>query len=197
MNVYSAAIMLFLVMDPLGNVPVFLSILKDVSPQRRRPIIIRELLIALGVLILFLILGQYLLDLLQINEPSLSISGGIILFLIALRMIFPNQDGMFGYSMDREPFIVPLAVPLIAGPSAMASILLMVTREPEKTVDWILALLCAWLVTALILVSAGHLSRWLGARGLTAMERLMGMILTVISVQMLLDGISKFTATAK
>jgi MarC family membrane protein len=194
MTVYSAAILLFLVMDPLGNVPVFLSILKDVPPLRRKPIIIRELLIALGVLLLFLVLGRFILDVLQINGPSLSIAGGIVLFLIALRMIFPSQEGLFGYSMEREPFIVPLAIPLIAGPSAMACVLLMVTREPDRLLTWGMALLCAWLVTAVILVSSSYLSRWLGPRGLTALERLMGMILTAISVQMFLNGFKQFLA---
>jgi multiple antibiotic resistance protein len=192
MTLYSAAILLFLVMDPLGNVPVFLTVLKDVDPERRKRIIVRELIISLIVLLLFLFLGRFIMEALQLNEPSLSIAGGIILFLIALRMIFPSQEGMFGHSPEREPFIVPLAIPLIAGPSAMASVLLLVTREPARIWTWMGALLCAWSVTAVILVASSYVSRALGSKGMTALERLMGMILTTISVQMLLNGIHQF-----
>ena len=192
MTIHSAAILLFLVMDPLGNVPVFMSVLKDVDPNRRKRIIIRELLIALLVLVIFLLFGRYLLELMQISGPSLSIAGGIILFLIALRMIFPGQQSGYGMSLDREPFIVPLAIPLIAGPSAMASVLLMVAREPERLVAWTAALIIAWIVTTLILVSSIYLSRALGQRGLTAIERLMGMILTTIAVEMFLQGLKKY-----
>ncbi len=194
MSVCSAAILLFLVMDPLGNVPVFLTILKDVDPAKRKRIIIRELLISLGVLLLFLLVGRFILEVLQITEPSLSIAGGIILFLIALKMIFPTQEGMFGLNLDREPFIVPLAIPLIAGPSALASVLLLVTREPARMAAWIVALVSAWMVTAIILVSSSYLSRSLGLRGLVALERLMGMILTTIAVQMFLNGVRQFNS---
>ncbi len=192
MTIYSAAILLFLVMDPLGNVPVFLSVLKDVAHERRRKIIIRELLFALLVLLAFLFFGRFILNALNISEPSLSIAGGIILFLIALKMIFPSREGMFGYELDREPFIVPLAVPLIAGPSAIASVLLLATREPDRMFDWLISLICAWIASALILLASGRLSRALGRRGLTAMTRLMGMILTTISVEMFLDGLKLY-----
>jgi multiple antibiotic resistance protein len=192
MTLYSAAILLFLVMDPLGNVPVFITVLKDVDPERRKRIIVREVIISLLVLLLFLFLGRFIMEALQLNEPSLSIAGGIILFLIALRMIFPSQEGMFGHASEREPFIVPLAIPLIAGPSAMASVLLLVTREPARIWTWMGALLCAWCVTAVILVASSYVSRALGSKGMTALERLMGMILTTISVQMLLNGIHQF-----
>jgi len=192
MSVYSAAILLFLVMDPLGNVPVFLTVLKDVDAEKRTRIIIRELLISLGVLLLFLFFGQYILHAMQISEPSISIAGGIILFLIALRMIFPAQQAGNGIGTEKEPFIVPLAIPLVAGPSAMASILLLVTREPDRILDWLIALTAAWTVTVTILTCSGRLSRFLGRRGLIAMERLMGMILTTISVEMFLDGLKLY-----
>ncbi|MFH1861953.1 MAG: YhgN family NAAT transporter [bacterium] len=192
MTIYSAAILLFLVMDPLGNAPVFLSVLKDVDSAKRKRIIIRELLISLGVLLLFLFFGRYILAILHLEEPALSIAGGIILFLIALRMIFPSKEGMFGITQEREPFIVPLAIPLVAGPSSMTCVLLLATGAPSRMLDWLIALICAWAVTAAILVCSSYLSRALGTRGLTAMERLMGMILTTISVQMFLDGIRQF-----
>jgi len=194
MTIYSAAILLFLVMDPLGNIPIFLSILKDTEAKRRRQIIIRELLIAYGVLLLFLVFGRYILELLQITEPSLSIAGGVILFIISLKMIFPQAEGVFGSSQEREPLIVPLAIPLVAGPSAIATILLLTAQSPDRLLDWFLALTGAWLVTATILFASGLLRQVLRRRGLAALERLMGMILTTIAVQMLLTGIEKFMA---
>ncbi len=192
MTIYSAAILLFLVMDPLGNIPLFLTMLKDIPPKKRRRIIIRELLISLIVLVVFLFAGRFILRALDLSEPSLSIAGGIILFIIALKMIFSTTDASLPVGPDKEPFIVPLAIPLIAGPSAMASVLLLSTREPGRVAEWLLALICAWIVTAAILISSTHLSRTLGHRGLIAMERLMGMILTTLSVQMFLNGIGKF-----
>ena len=192
MSIYSAAILLFLVMDPLGNIPVFLTVLKDVPAAKRKKIIFRELVIALGVLVFFLFVGRYLLEVLELSEPSLSIAGGIILFIIAIRMIFASPEATFGVNLDREPFIVPLAIPLVAGPSAMASVLLLATREPDRLLDWFIALVSAWVFTAIILVLSTVLSRALGHRGLVAMERLMGMILTTISVQMFLNGVGQF-----
>jgi multiple antibiotic resistance protein len=195
MTIYSAAILLFLVMDPLGNIPVFLAVLKDVPAAKRKKIIFRELLISLAVLLVFLFLGRHILDTLDLSEPSLSISGGIILFIIALKMIFSGPEGGgFGINPDREPFIVPLAIPLVAGPSAMASVLLLATREPSRMFDWFVALVSAWVVTSIILILSTVLSRALGHRGLIAMERLMGMILTTISVQMFLNGVKMFMA---
>ncbi|MFH1735413.1 MAG: YhgN family NAAT transporter [bacterium] len=191
MTIYSAAILLFLVMDPLGNVPVFLTVLKDVDPVKRDRIVIRELLISLAVLMLFLFFGQHVLKAMQISEPALSIGGGIILFLIAVKMIFPAKNGS-DYSTEREPFIVPLAIPLIAGPSALATVLLMVTRDPERIGLLAIALACAWAATVVILLLGTHFSRFFGKRGLIAMERLMGMILTTISVEMFLGGVKLF-----
>jgi len=195
MSVVSAAVLLFLVIDPLGNIPMFLVALREVEPARRQTVIVRELLIALAVLLLFLFAGPFLLWIFHISEPSLSIAGGVILFLIALRMIFPNRDGGFAELPDKEPFIVPLAVPYLAGPSAIATVMLMVAREPQRLPEWILAVGAAWLASAAILYSGARLSRVLGQRGLIALERLMGMLLTAVAVQMTLTGIRAFLAT--
>ena len=195
MSVVSAAVLLFLVIDPLGNNPMFLVALREVEPLRRQTVIVRELLIALAVLLLFLFAGPFLLWIFHISEPSLSIAGGVILFLIALRMIFPNRDGGFAELPDKEPFIVPLAVPYLAGPSAIATVMLMVAREPQRLPEWILAVGAAWLASAAILYSGARLSRVLGQRGLIALERLMGMLLTAVAVQMTLTGIRAFLAT--
>jgi len=186
----SAGILLFLIMDPLGNIPLFLSQLRNVAPTRRRTVLVRELVIALVVLFAFLFGGGFVLSALQLRPESISIAGGIVLFLIGVKMIFPPRDGnMFGASPGGEPFIVPMAIPGVAGPSAMAALLLMTNSEPGRTADWSLALFAAWLATALILLSSTYLFRWLGESVLTALERLMGMLLVAISVQMFLDGI--------
>ncbi|MDX1380332.1 MAG: YhgN family NAAT transporter [Xanthomonadales bacterium] len=197
MDIVSAATLLFLVMDPLGNVPIFLSVLDNVAPERRTRIIVRELLLALGVLVLFLFFGRYLLGFLQLSQEAIRIAGGIILFLIALKMVFPVPRSAHAEEpIDGEPLLVPLAVPLVAGPSAMAMVMLLATNDPSRMGEWLVALLAAWLLTSLILVSATGLKRLLGRRGLVAMERLMGMLLIAIAVQMLLEGISAYLAPA-
>ncbi|MBL0164193.1 MAG: YhgN family NAAT transporter [Xanthomonadales bacterium] len=189
MSTLSAGILLFLIMDPLGNIPLFLSLLKNVVPERRRLVLIRELLIALVVLFIFLFSGKYLLSALQLKAESVSIAGGIVLFLIGIRMIFPSRDGIFGGDVDAEPFIVPMAIPAVAGPSTMAAVLLLANSSPGRTVDWSIALFLAWLATSVLLVSSTYLYRWLGASVLVALERLMGMLLVALSVQMFLDGV--------
>ena len=192
MTVFSAFFLLFLVMDPFGNIPFYLASLKNVEAGRQRKIIIRELLIALAVLVMFLFSGQYILKLLGISEPSLTMSGGIILFVIAIKMIFPPPGGHHEESVDGEPFIVPLAIPYVAGPSAMAAILLIMSREPARWSEWLMALILAWAVAGAIIFLSTGLSRILGKRGLIAIERLMGMILITLAVQMLMTGIHKF-----
>ena len=191
-NTLSAGILLFLIMDPLGNIPLFLSLLKNVAPQRRRLVLLRELLIALGVLFAFLLGGQYILRLLQLKQESVSIAGGIVLFLIGVRMIFPPRDGLFGAVGEGEPFIVPMAIPSVAGPSTMAALLLLTNAQPGRLLQWSVALFLAWLATAAILLSATYLFRWLGESVLTALERLMGMLLVALSVQMFLGGVAAY-----
>jgi multiple antibiotic resistance protein len=195
MTIFSAALLLFLVMDPIGNIPLFLSVLKDYDAATQRRIIVRELLFALLFLLLFLFTGQYLQPLLNISESTLSIAGGIILFLIALRLIFPTPKGDFHEKLEGEPFIVPLAVPFIAGPTALAALSLMATGDPDRWRDWLLALLLAWAVTGLILFGSSFLARHLGRRGIVAIERLMGMVLTTMAVQMFMNGIRLFVTT--
>lgn len=192
MSLFSAAVALLLVMDPFGNLAVFLSLLKEFDSKRRRTIIIREMLIALAVLVLFLFTGKYILTALHISEPALSIAGGIILFLIALRMIFPARVATSEKEGDAEPMVVPLAVPLIAGPSTMATVILFSTQYPDRLLEWLASLTIAWAVTCGILIASDFLANILGNRGLKALERLSGMILTTIAIQMLLTGVAAF-----
>lgn len=192
MTVLSAALLLFLILDPLGNIPVFLSVLKPLTPKRQRIVLARELLIALVVLMGFLWGGKYALELMHLRQESVQIAGGIVLFLIGIRMIFPRPEGLMGELPGGEPFIVPLAIPLVAGPSGMAAVMLMGSNEPGRLWDWSLALMVAWGATAAILFSATLLYKWLGRSALIALERLMGMLLVAISVQMFLDGIGTY-----
>jgi len=192
MTILSAALLLFLVMDPLGNIPLFMASLKSVPLERQRFVLIREQIIALAALLLFLFLGQYLLTLLGLSETALTTAGGLVLMIIAIRMIFPLKDKSLREDVEGEPFIVPLAIPYVAGPSAMATVLLMMSREPERWVDWLLAVLLAWAVSALIIFFASYFARFLGEKGLMAVERLMGLLLITVAVQMLLTGIADF-----
>lgn len=192
MTILSASLLLFLILDPLGNIPIFLSVLKPLTPKRQRIVLARELLIALAVLMGFLWCGKVFLSMMHLREESVSIAGGIVLFLIGIRMIFPRPEGVMGEIPDGEPFIVPLAVPLVAGPSGMAAVMLMGSNEPDRLLDWSLALMIAWGATAAILACAPLLYKLLGIRALSALERLMGMLLVAISVQMFLDGIGAY-----
>lgn len=188
-SVWSAAVLLFFVMDAFGNAPLVLALLKDVSPARRRQVVLRELVIALAVLVFFLYLGQEILSFLGLHEQSVSIAGGIVLGVIGLRMIFPRPDGVMGHQVAGEPFIVPLAIPLIAGPSAMATVILMARSDPTSMGKWLLALVIAWAGTAIVLLCAPLLLRVLRERGLAALERLMGMLLIMLAVEMVLTGV--------
>lgn len=194
MTVFSAALLLFLVMDPFGNISFFITALEPVAPERRTRVVIRELFIALAFLVTFLFAGQHFLGVLGISGPALTVAGGTVLFLIAVRMIFPQVRAAGYEELQGEPFIVPLAVPYVAGPSAMASLLLIMNREPERYLEWLLALFAAWLATGLILSLSAFFARLLGKRVLIAIERLMGMLLVAIAIQMMMTGVAQFLA---
>jgi multiple antibiotic resistance protein len=193
-TVTSAAILLFLVMDPLGNVAFFLSALRKVPPQRQRRVILRELLFALIALLIFMFLGRYAMDVLGLSEPALGVAGGVILLLIALRMIFPSREHPLEEDIDAEPFIVPLAIPYVAGPSSMATVMLLMSREPQRWPEWLAAVLLAWGASVPIIVAGSALRGLLGHRGLIAVERLMGLILVTIAVEMLMTGVTRYLA---
>jgi MarC family membrane protein len=191
-ELFSATILLVLVIDPFGNVPVVVAALKNVAPERRRQVVLRECAAAYVILVAFMLGGRTFLQWLHLSEESLTIAGGIILFLIAIRMVFPRPEGIFGDAPGIEPFLVPLAIPSIAGPSALATVMLMASRDPAKIGSWILALTLAMAATTVVLALADQLQRWLGERAVIAFERLMGLVLTALAVEMLLTGVRSF-----
>ncbi len=196
-QIYTIAMTLTLVMDPLGNIPIFLSILRKFEARTQNKIILRESLIAFLVLVVFLFFGRYILHGLSITTSALSVAGGIILFLISIRMIFPQDRYNIKEDSFEEPLIVPLAVPLTAGPSAIAMLLLFTARAPDQSFAIFIAVVCACVVFCAIMLAARYLMKFFGKRGLVAIERLMGMILTTISVQMFLTGIVDYIHTLK
>ncbi len=193
-NFVSAVVLLLLVCDPFGNIPLFISALRDVPRRRRRRVILRECVIAFGVLTVFVFVGQPFLDLLGLSELSLQIGGAVVLMLVAIRMVFPSSEGVFGHVPGGEPFVVPLAVPALAGPSALATVLLLVSRDPQRTWTWVAAIGVVMAVSAVILAFAERLQRWLGDRVTVAFERLMGLVLAAIAIELMLRGIKTFVA---
>lgn len=191
-EIFSAAVLLLLVIDPFGNVPIVIAALANVRSERRIRVVLRECTAAYVILLVFMLGGRTFLKWMQLSEVSLAIAGGIILFLIALRMVFHHPDGVFGDPPGAEPFVVPLAIPAIAGPSALATVMLMVSRDPSHRLAWIAALTIAMAITTVVLLAAYRLQRALGERGMIAVERLMGLVLTAIAVQMLLDGVQAY-----
>lgn len=195
MDILPAVVTLFLIMDPLGNIPPFLSALKTVRPERRQRVLIREIALAYTILLVCVFLGDAALRLLGLEQETISVAGGIVLFLIALRMIFPGESGGGTEALEGdEPFLVPLAVPLIAGPSTLAALLLLQRSSPGQTGSLVLALTLASGLSGAILMSSTFFYRVLGRRGLIAMERLMGMLLVMIAVQMFMSGVRLFLA---
>ena len=190
----SAILTLILVIDPFGNVPLLLSALKEVEPKRHYRIIARELLIGLAILLVFLFFGQQFLSLFHLETQSITIAGAIIFFVIGLKMIFPRKGDNL-YAADGEPLIVPIALPMIAGPSTLATLMVMVKSWPEKQLSLLAALLIAWGFTAVVLLVAPMLYRILRDRGLAALERLMGMLLLIMAVQMFINGLRELAPT--
>lgn len=191
-SIISTAILLFFVLDPFGNVPVLLSILKDIEIKRSRIIIVRELLIGLGILLIFLFLGKSFLGVFGLEAQAVQLSGALIFFVIGIKMVFPGNSGSTSlYGSQGEPFIVPIAMPLVAGPSSLATLLVLTKSNPEHTTSLFISLMLAWSMTALIMYLAPFLHKILKHRALIALERLMGMLLLMLSVQMFIDGIKE------
>jgi MarC family membrane protein len=188
----SAFILLLLVLDPLGSLPVFIPIMRGVPKDRRRHVAVREVGIAFCVLLAFMFLGSGFLRVMHLSERSLEVAGGVILLIIAIRMIFSHEGGVYGTPEGREPLIFPLAVPLLAGPSAMATVLLLASRQPARVMEWVGALTCAMLVSGAVLMLCDRIRRLLGDSVVSALEKLMGLVLTAIAVEMVLAGLKRY-----
>ncbi len=189
----SALVLLLLVLDPFGSLPIFISIMRNVAPERRTRVALRESALAFAVLLAFMASGQAFLSLMRLSERSLEVAGGVILLIIAMRMIFASGAEVYaGDGNSREPLIFPLAVPLLAGPSAMATVLLLASRQPERLFDWIAALTVAMAVSALVLLGADRIRQWIGSSMVSAIEKLMGLVLTAIAVEMILAGLKRY-----
>ena len=188
----SAFILLLLVLDPFGSLPIFIPVMRDVPAARRTRVALREVTIAFAVLCVFMVFGDAFLGVMHLSERSLEVAGGVILLMVAIRMIFNQGGTVYGVPEGREPFIFPLAVPLLAGPSAMATVLLLASRQPERLAEWVGALACAVAVSGAVLLGSDKLRRWLGDSVVAAMEKLMGLVLTAIAVEMILAGLKRY-----
>jgi small neutral amino acid transporter SnatA (MarC family) len=191
----AVVLLLLLVADPFGNIPIFIAALRDVPAERRLRIVLRECLIAFSVLSVFVFVGRPFLETLGLSELALQLGGAVVLMLVALRMVFPTPEGVYGPSPGGEPFIVPLAIPALAGPSALATVMLLVSREPGRWLEWIAAIAVVMAVCAVVLVFADRLQQWLGEKVTAAFERLMGLVLAAIAVELLLRGIRDYIGT--
>lgn len=188
----SALLLMFLMADPLGNIPLFIAALKQVPARRRTFIILRECAIAALVLAVFAFVGKPFLDALGLSQAALSIGGGLIVLLMAIRMVFPSKEGVFGESPSGEPFIVPMAVPALAGPSTLATVLVLVGSGPGRIVEWLSVVVITMFLSAVILIFADRIQQIVGERTTAAFERLMGLILATMAVQMFLSGITSY-----
>ncbi|MCB1111831.1 MAG: antibiotic transporter [Chlamydiales bacterium] len=191
MTLFSITLVLFLIMDPLGNISSFLNMLKDESPTRQRLIIFREMSIALAAMVLFNFIGDYIFDFLKVSEVTVRLSSGVILFLIAVQIIYPSVNSLRENLPEVKPFIIPLAIPLIAGPSLLATIMLYAHLQPSNLL-MLYAIFLAWIAATIVMLLSKELFRILGNNGLVACEKLMGMILVLLAIQRFMDGVQMF-----
>lgn len=193
----STVILLFIVIDPIGLAPMILGMLKKYPLAQQKAILTRELIFALTILLLFFFSGRFLLNLLGLETSTLSISGGILLFLVALGMVFPAKDMLASSGKadgKDEPFIVPIAMPLMAGPSSLSIIMLHASQTPDSIsqMTYAGAIVTAWVLSSIVLFIAHKFLRLLGVKGMIAMERMMGMVLIMISIQMFMNGLAEY-----
>lgn len=195
MTLLNLIVILFLIMDPVGNISSFLSLLKGLDPKKQSWIVFREMLIALAAMIIFYYLGEFIFAILNVSETTVRLTSGLILFLVAIKILFPSIDSLRANLPEGEPFVTPLAIPLIAGPSLLATIMLFARLEPNYTM--LLAILISWAAAVTVLLLGPFLKRILGMNGLNACERLMGMVLVLLAIQRFLEGVQQFVASCK
>ena len=183
---FSVTLTLFFVIDALGQIPTYLDLLKPFDAKKQKKIAIRELLIALVIMLVFHYFGQGLLTLLHVSKTTVQVAGGIILFLISIRLIFSDEERTKW--KEQEPFIVPIATPIIAGPSVLAAIMIFAQNNPS---DFVIcgAVILAWFLSATLFLFAKPIHKIVKDQGLNAAQRLMGLIVALIAVQLFLEGI--------
>jgi multiple antibiotic resistance protein len=191
LSLFSITVVLFIIMDPVGNIPSYLTLVKDLSPERRRYVLIREMLIALAFMLVFNFIGEYIFSILELSDTAVKLSSGLILFLTAIKILFPAANSFRMNLPKGEPFIIPLAVPLIAGPSLLATIMLYAKME-TSILMMMEAIVIAWVLALLVLLAGPRLNRYLGNNGLKAFERLMAMVLVMLAIQRFMEGIQTF-----
>ena len=194
MTIFSISLVLFLIMDPIGNIASFLKMMEGTDPKRQKKIVLREMLIALLAMVVFNYIGEGIYELLQISDPAVRLSSGVILFIISVQILFPNLIGLRENLPKEEPFIIPLAIPLIAGPSVLATIMLYAHMEQSQPV-MLISILCAWIAALIVMLASRPLYKTMGENGLMACEKLMGMVLVLMAIQRFLDGVEQYVAT--
>lgn len=193
MDLVSVTVILFLIMDPLGNVAIFLKMLKELDKRKQRWVIFREMLIALGVILFFYFIGDSLLHLLEVDDVSVRLASGIVLFLVAIKILFPSTPSMRESLQMKDPFLVPMAIPMIAGPSMLATVMLF-SHLDDLNAILLPAILISWFLASGVLLLSPYLQKFLGTNGLLAVERLMGMVLVMLAIQRFMEGIHLFYA---
>ena len=191
-DILAASLTLFLIMDPFGNAPIFNSILGHIDQKERPKIIAREMIIAFFILLGFLLIGNHLLKFMGLSSPALSIAGGVLLFIISLRMIFPTTELIPSQAITHIPIIVPLAIPMVAGPSTISALLLLSSNQSGRLLEWGISLFIAWLISTIVLIFSPYFLKIIGPQLTVAIERLMGMVLVILATQMLLNGVRLF-----
>jgi len=192
MSLIEIVLLLFLVIDPFGNLPFVVTVLARLDARAYRLAVLRELGLAFVVLLLFALAGDTILHYLNIETWSLSIAGGIILFIISLKMIFRSAREIFADDYSDNPILVPIAMPSIAGPSAITVLIVLRTKEQMPLETVLLALVVVFVLACLVFLPGRRLSQVLGERGLAALEKFMGLLLNLVSVGMIMGGVREF-----
>lgn len=191
MNFWDMVLRLFLIANPIGVVPVFVALVKDFDAARQRRILLRESIISFLIAVPFIFVGKYFLDALDIESYALSVCGGVLVLIIAIKMIFPDPVTEGGEIVKKEPFIVPIATPMITGGGVLSTIMIIAEQE-KNDMNILLAACVAWIAVTIIVVCSSYLNKILGKRGLIAMEQLMGMLLALLAMNIIVGGAQNF-----
>lgn len=196
MSIIQLAMIFFIVTNPIGNSPTIIALIKDYSVREQQKILLREAIISMLLAMFFLFLGETFLNCLNIQNFALTTSGGVLLFIVALKMIFSTRDERQIVGPKQAPFIVPIATPLLSG-AGLLTMIMLYSKQEANDMKILLAILLAWVGVTAVLVAAPYMQIFLGKRGLAALEQLMGMLLAMIATEMIVNGFSLFFAALK